>query len=139
MNSKFKKLHDLLLNCSNSINIISVTGHGRQIRTLRIIQISIYETLILYIKKEKLAKMGGILIYLKNDIKFKIIKTFLFLMTIISVLLLKKETRNPRTKSVYFGLFSFWKYLVLYNGFFCLFVCLFVYYKKTNKYYYEHY
>ena len=43
--------------------------------TLRIIQISIYQTLILYIKKEKLAKKeGDILIYVKNHIKLKIIK-----------------------------------------------------------------
>ena len=48
--------------------------HSTQIRTLRVIQVSIYQTLILYIKKEKLAKTGGILIYLKNDIKFEIIK-----------------------------------------------------------------
>ena len=32
--------------------------------------------MILYINKQKLAKRGGILIYLKNDIKFKIIKNF---------------------------------------------------------------
>ena len=48
--------------------------HGPQIRTLRIIQISIYQTLILCIKREKLAKRGGVLVNLKNDIKFKIIK-----------------------------------------------------------------
>ena len=48
--------------------------HGPQIMTLRIIRISIYQTLILYIKKEKLAKKGAILIYVKNHIKFKIIK-----------------------------------------------------------------
>ena len=42
--------------------------------TLRIIQISIYQTLILYIKKEKLAKKGAILIYVKNHIKFKLTK-----------------------------------------------------------------
>ena len=49
--------------------------HGTQILTLRIIGIFIYQTLILHIKKEKLArKRGGILIYVKNNIKFKIIK-----------------------------------------------------------------
>ena len=43
--------------------------------TLRISPISIYQTLISYIRKEKLAKKGGgILIYVKNRIKFKIIK-----------------------------------------------------------------
>ena len=43
--------------------------------TLRITRISIYQTLILYIKKEKLAKKGGgIIIYVKNHIKFKIIR-----------------------------------------------------------------
>ena len=59
--------------------------HGPQIRTLRTIQISVYQTLALYINKEKLAEKreragdgggggGSILIYLKNDLKFKIIK-----------------------------------------------------------------
>ena len=48
--------------------------HGPQIMTLRITRISIYQTLILYIKKEKLAKRSGILIYVKNHIKFKTIK-----------------------------------------------------------------
>ena len=43
--------------------------------TLRISRISIYQTLISYIRKEKLAKKrGGILINVKNRIKFKIIK-----------------------------------------------------------------
>ena len=46
--------------------------HGPQIMTLRIVRISIYQTLILYIKKEKLAKSGDGIV--KNHIKFKIIK-----------------------------------------------------------------
>ena len=74
MNSNFAKLHDILLNCSNSLNIICVTKIS-QIRTLRIIQFSIYRTLILCIKKKKTGSKGSaLLIYLKNDIKFKIIK-----------------------------------------------------------------
>ena len=52
MNSNFEKLHDILLNCSHSLNIICVTKIS-QIRTLRIIQFSIYRTLILCIKKKK--------------------------------------------------------------------------------------
>ena len=49
--------------------------HGPSMMTLRTIRISIYQALILYIKKEKLAKKGSsILIYIKNHIKFKIIK-----------------------------------------------------------------
>ena len=50
--------------------------HGSQIRFLRAIQISIYQTLILYIKKEKLAKRDVTVIYLKKDIKFEKIKEF---------------------------------------------------------------
>ena len=43
--------------------------------TLRITRISIYQTLVLYTKKEKLTKKGDyVLIYVKNRIKFKIIK-----------------------------------------------------------------
>ena len=42
--------------------------------TLRIIQNSIYQTLILYIIKKTDKKAGGILIYVKNNIKVKIIK-----------------------------------------------------------------
>ena len=43
--------------------------------TLRTIRISIYQALIIYIKKEKTGKKGcGILIYIKNHIKFKIVK-----------------------------------------------------------------
>ena len=49
--------------------------HGPQIRTLRIIRISIYQTLTLYHRPRETGKKGGgILIYLKNDIKFKIIE-----------------------------------------------------------------
>ena len=49
--------------------------NGPQIRALKIIQISIYQTLILYIQK-KTGKIGGggILINSKNDIKFNIVK-----------------------------------------------------------------
>ena len=58
--------------------------HGPQIRFLRAIQISIYQTLILYIKKEKLAKKGMSLWYIHCHcdilwyIKFKKIKEFFF-------------------------------------------------------------
>ena len=49
--------------------------NGPQIKALKIIQISIYQTLILYIQK-KTGKIGGggILINSKNDIKFNIAK-----------------------------------------------------------------
>ena len=70
MTSNFEKLHDLFLNCLNYFKIICVTETWS---TDKDIKISFYQTLILYIKKEKLTK-GGILIYVKNHIKFKIIK-----------------------------------------------------------------
>ena len=62
MNSNFEKRHDLLLNYSNSFNTIKsvLLRHGPQIRTLRIIQISIYQTLTLYIKNEKLKIIIGL-------------------------------------------------------------------------------
>ena len=46
--------------------------HGPQITTL--IQISIYQLLFYTSKKKNWNKRAGILIYSKNDIKFKIIK-----------------------------------------------------------------
>ena len=59
MDSNFDKIHNLFLNCSNSFNIICVTeAWYTDKETLRIIQISIYQVLILYIKKEKLSKNG---------------------------------------------------------------------------------
>ena len=53
MNSNFEKFHGLLLNCWNSFNITCVT------ETLTLTRISVYQTLILYTKKEKLAKKGA--------------------------------------------------------------------------------
>ena len=58
MNSNFKKLHDLLLNCSDSFNIICVTETWSTDKDFNI-------------NKEK---GGGILIHWKNYIKFKIIE-----------------------------------------------------------------
>ena len=83
MNSNFEKLHDLLLNCSNSFNIICVTKTWstdkdfkyNYIRTLRII-IGFHLPNFDFTRQERKTdkKGGGILIYLKNGIKFKIIK-----------------------------------------------------------------
>ena len=83
MNSNFEKLHDLLLNFSNSFKIICVTKTWttdkdfkyNYIRTLRII-ISFHLPNFNFTRQErKTDKKGdGILIYLKNGIKFKIIK-----------------------------------------------------------------
>ena len=66
MNSNFPKLHDHLLNCSNFFKLISVTETWSADKEVKN-KISFYQTFILYIKTKKLAKKGGILIYLKND------------------------------------------------------------------------
>ena len=51
--------------------------HGPQIKTLKLIEISIYQTFdFLHQQKETGKKGGGIPIYLKKDIKFKIIEVF---------------------------------------------------------------
>ena len=75
MNSNFEKLHDLLLSCSSSFNIICVTetwSTDNDIKNNSNFHLPNFD----FIHQErKTGKKGdGILIYVKNHIKFKIIK-----------------------------------------------------------------
>ena len=75
MNSNFEKLHDLLLNCSNSFNIICVTetwSTDNDIKNNSNFHLPNFD----FIHQErKTGRKGGvILIYVKNHRKFKIIK-----------------------------------------------------------------
>ena len=94
MNSDFEKLHDLLLNCTNSLNIICVTETWPTDKAFK--NNSNFDSAnfdFIHQQRKTGQKGGGILIYLKNDIKFKIAEAFLFLMATINVLLLKKKIR----------------------------------------------
>ena len=75
MNSNFEKLHDMLLNCSNSFNIICVTetwSTDNDIKNNSNFHLPNFDFLH---QERKTGKKGdGILIYVKNHIKFKIIK-----------------------------------------------------------------
>ena len=74
MNSNFEKLHDLLLNCSNSFNIICVTetwSTDNDIKNNSSFHLPSFDFIHQEIKTGK--KGDGILIYIKNHIKFKII------------------------------------------------------------------
>ena len=58
MNSNFDKLHDFLLSCSDSFNIINVTETWSTDNDIKNNSNFHCQTLILYIKREKLAKQG---------------------------------------------------------------------------------
>ena len=75
MNSNFEKLHDLLLKCSNSFNIICVTETWSTDKDFKNNSNSHLRDFD-FIPQERQTgkKRGGIIIYLKNDIKFEIIK-----------------------------------------------------------------
>ena len=75
MNSNFEKLHDLLLNCSNSFNIICVTetwSRDNYFKNNSNFHLTNFD--FIHQQKETGKKGGSILIYLKNDVKFKIIE-----------------------------------------------------------------
>ena len=75
MNSNFEKLHYLLLNCSNSFNIICVTETWSTDKDFKNNSGFHLPNFDFIHQERKIGKKGGgILIYLKNDIKFKIIK-----------------------------------------------------------------
>ena len=70
-----KKPHDLLLNCSNSFNIICVTeiwSTDNDIKNNSIFHLPNFD--FIYQEGKTGEKGGGILIYVKNHIKLKIIK-----------------------------------------------------------------
>ena len=75
MNSNFEKLLDLLLNCSNSFNIICVTetwSTDKDFKNNSKFHLPNFD--FIHQQKETDKEEGGILIYLKNDNKFKIIE-----------------------------------------------------------------
>ena len=75
MNSNFEKLHDRLLNCSNSLNIICVTetwSTDKDFKNNSNFHLPTFG--FIHQQRETGKKVGGILIYLKNYIKFKIIE-----------------------------------------------------------------
>ena len=75
MNSNFEKLHDLLLNCWNSFNIIFVTetwSTGKDFKNDSNFHLPNFD--FTHQQRETVKKRGGILIYLKNDIKFKVVE-----------------------------------------------------------------
>ena len=75
MNSNFEKLCDLLLNCSNSFNIICVTETWSTYNEIKNNQNFHLPNFDFIHQERKTGKKGGsILIYVKNHIKFKIIK-----------------------------------------------------------------
>ena len=75
MNSNFEKLRDLLLDCSNSFNIVCVTETWSTDKNFKN-NSNFHLPNFGFIHQERKTgtKMGGILMYLKNDIKFKIIE-----------------------------------------------------------------
>ena len=90
MNSNFEKFHDLLLNCSNFLNIISVTetwSTHNDIKNNSSFHLPNFD--FIHRERKTSKKECGILIYVKNHIKFKIIKGLLFLMATVNVLLYK--------------------------------------------------
>ena len=89
MNSNFENL--LLLNCLNSFNMICVTKIWSTDNDIKN-NLNFYLPNFDFIHQERKTgkKGGGILIYVKNHIKLKIIKDLsLFLMATMNVLLLK--------------------------------------------------
>ena len=75
MNSNFEKLQDLLLRCSNSFNIICVTetwSTDNDIKNNSNFHLPNFE--FIHQERKTGKKDGGILIYVKSHIKFKIIK-----------------------------------------------------------------
>ena len=75
MNLNFEKLHDLLLNCSNSFNIICVTetqSTDNDIKNNSNFHLPNFD--FIHQERKTGKKGGGILTYVKNHIKFKIIK-----------------------------------------------------------------
>ena len=75
MNSNFEKLHDLFLNCSSSFNISCVTetwSTDKDFKNNSNFHLPNFD--FIPSTKRNWQKGGGILIYLKNDIKFKIIE-----------------------------------------------------------------
>ena len=75
MNSSFEKLHDLLLNYSNSFNIICVTeiwSTDKAFKNNSNYHLPNFDFIHQQIETGK--KGDGILMYLKNDIKFKLIE-----------------------------------------------------------------
>ena len=75
MNSNFEKLHDLLLNCSNSFNIICVTetwSTDNDIKNNSNFHLPNFD--FIHQERKTGKKGGGILIYVKNHVKLKIIK-----------------------------------------------------------------
>ena len=75
MNSNFEKLHDLLLNCSNSFNIICVTkAWSTDNDTKNNSNFHLPNFDFIHQERKTGKKGGGILIHVNNHIKFKIIK-----------------------------------------------------------------
>ena len=75
MNSNFEKLPDLLLNCSNYFNVICVTETWSTDKSFKDNSNFHWPNFYLIHQERKTCKKGGgTLMYLKNDIKFKIIK-----------------------------------------------------------------
>ena len=87
MNSDFEKLHDILSNCSNYLNIICVTetwSTDKEFKDNSNFHLPNFD--LIHPERKTWKKGGGVLMYLKNDIKFKI-KNLLFPITTMSVLL----------------------------------------------------
>ena len=75
MNSNFEELYNLLLNCSNYFNIICVTETWSTDNDIKNNSNSHLPNFDFIHQERKIDKKGGdILIYVKNHIKFKIIK-----------------------------------------------------------------
>ena len=75
MNSNFEKLHDFLLNCSNSVNKFCVTETWFKSKDFKDNSNFHLPNFGFIHQESKIYKKGGeILIYLKNDIKLKILK-----------------------------------------------------------------
>ena len=75
MISNFENLYDLLLNCSNSFNIICVTetwSTDKDFKNNSNFHLPGFD--FIHQQREFAKKGGGILIHLRNDIKFKIIE-----------------------------------------------------------------
>ena len=75
MNSNFEKRHDLLLNCSNSFNVTCVTetwSTDNDIKNTSNFHLPNFD--FIHQEKKTAKKGGGIHTYIKNQIKFKMIK-----------------------------------------------------------------
>ena len=97
MNSNFEKLHDVLLNCWNSFNIICATDTWFTDKEFKN-NSSFHLLNFNFIHQERKTgkKGGGILIYLKNDTKFKMIKYLSVFDGVIECVTNEIENKNSK-------------------------------------------